>query len=872
MSDIISSRCNTLILSESNNPNQQPTIKNNNNEVEDLQRIKSAASSSNLSIAEYISIQSSNATNTSSPIFTENSSSNSNNLTNMTNNSSKTNIISKSSSTNTTISQHSTSNLINGKPIIFNSINNLLCEDLSTQPEEPQRDIDLNKDLFYCIDRKPAYPPNYYNVNAVKSIRYPIYESTTPIAKDTQPPRYTPSINKITIASLKMERISPYEPATSRSWKDYIVEINSTQLNFYSIQDNLNTEIKKIKSSHPTLPTNNSNNIHSTSSSHHSPQIKKSNGFFSSVISKETQNFDLDEQDQEKICAHINRNKSRYMTTHNLFKTYSLQYGKYGIPIDYDKKPFVLRLRCESEQFLVNFSHIDDMINWAMYLSIGISVSLDLDFRELPDYRVVPRRRRRRRRRHGNKKKRLIQRSRRRRTNTLMGRGHDISSSSYSAESQLLPQNKSRSYSLSSMKSGSNPTSFLRSSNLNTIHQPTVPEYRSPENLNDIGKILSLPSDDNVNSLSYDTANLALNPTNTRSTFALSATNTKTGSTFTSPRTNTLSSRSRSNSSMGLNLSFKSKMKSLFKSSKSLSNDNKSKSSIKFGSFAMSTSSYAKNEQIYARNRSMSTPVISSTSTNPTISTRQSTPKNSTTATTKDRRHRERKITQSVINEIHEHHRSHHHEDSDEEEEIDDDDDNEYDNEYDSTDDHLTDDGDTDYDDHFNNTTDSNLSIYAEEGLLDEDGDEDNDDDDDDEPPLSSNTTMDSSAFERRLHNMAAIEYASYESDDVKWVPDKKEMSRRRYIRDSLRCIRPFVEDQEWIGHVVFRPTCEPKFDTNNRAIWVGNNDGKRRFKYISGSDFSNVKNHYLKAYVVGPVGFLKTETKVVTTPLGLPL
>lgn len=796
---------------------------------EQLQMIKSHTCSDDLSIEEYISIQTSNNTTngSSSPVFTEN---NSSNITTTTNNSSRTNILSHNttSTTNTSISQQSFSNSINGKPIVYNQINDtnnlLLLGD--TQ-------FDLNKDLFYCIDRKPTYPPNYHNINLVKSIKFPIYESISPVNKNEKPPDYTPAVYKFTIASLKLERLSPYEPSTSRAWKDYIVEINSTQLNFYTINDSLSTEIKNLKSSHP-INSNNNNNIQSSSS--HSPKTKKSNGFFSSIISKDTQTLELNEQDQMKICSYINKNKLKYMSPQNLIKSYSLQYAKYGVPTDYDKRQFVLRLRCESEQFLINFNHIDDMINWAMYLSIGISVSLDLEFRQLPDYRVVPRRRRRRRRRHrnGHNKKKTTTFKRTHSNNSVIGQRNRASSVSNS-----ISQTKSRSYSLSSIRSGLNPTNFRRSSAAS--HHSMVPERQNhittPKNLNEIEQLLSIPTDDNA---------------------SFTSSNSRRGSIITSSRTNNSNLHSRSNSSStSLNLSFKSKMKSLFKSNKSLSNDTTREGSIKFGS-AVSNSSYSKEGQTYTRNRSISIAVIPNSSD--CIPSRKSTYPND--LRTKQNRSSETRITESVINELQEHptHPSNEDDISDEEEEDD--------TVYNSTDDHLTDEGDTDYDDHFNSTTDTNLSIYAEEGLLHDESDDD--DESDDEIPLSSNDTMDSSIFEGRLNNMGPIGYSSYDSDDVKWAPDKKEMTRRRYIRDSIRCIKPLVEDQEWLNHIVFRPTREPKFKTNNPPIWIGDNDGKAKFKYLSSSDFSNVKNHYLRAYVVGPVGFLKADTKIVTTPVDL--
>lgn len=85
----------------------------------------------------------------------------------------------------------------------------------------------------------------------------------------------------------------------------------------------------------------------------------------------------------------------------NIVRSYSLQYGKVGLAIDYKKKQFVLRLRLECEQFMLEFPSSESIIEWYNAITLGIDNSLDLTRREFPKYRSVPRRRRRRYA-HGN--------------------------------------------------------------------------------------------------------------------------------------------------------------------------------------------------------------------------------------------------------------------------------------------------------------------------------------------------------------------------------------------------------------------------------------------------------------------------------------
>lgn len=836
--------------------------------------VKTPLSGSSSSILEYTSLQSSNIMTPSSPISSENSFSNSNNHNNSSgsggsNSANVSRTSSKSTSrnrSNNRVSSNRTNFAIserdeypdNRKPVIFKPIQQSMKVRDVVKPSESQnvlsKDIDLTNDLFYYIDRQPSYPPNYDILNPVRNIRLPIYENTTPVDKNEKPPEYTPTINKIIIASFKLERVSPYEPSTSRLWKDYIMEINSTQLNFYSINDLMAAEIKKLTSNQSDHIINNhvNNNNNNNDNNKDSSKIKKSSRFLSK-LSKENYTFDLDESEREKICSYIYEHRSKYLLPSNIFKTYSLQYAKYGIPVDYRKKPFVLRLRCESEQFLVSFNNIDDMIMWSVYLSIGISVSLDLELRELPNYRVVPRRhrrhRRRRRRHRGHHTLSHIHNrihfdgSNHVKVNESLNKNFEVSTN------DSIPK-KSRSYSLSSVKAGLS----LNNANHNNNHN-----FHIPRNITTLFEESSANFTESHNSTKVVEKSAGSNSPSTRiSNIVISRT--------TLPLINSKydSNKFENNSATStINESFVSKMRNLFKLKKSFSDfdDNKT---IKYVSSINVSKDISINNKKYTRSRAMSTPAISNTSRIP-ISTEANSSVNKKCSNNKIPNNRvcERKITENIIQEIHNHHEIHSRGNRTENSFDDYEDENEYD-EFDNIDENLTDDDD---DDNSNNDilgindNGGNVSIYAAEGYFD---DEDEDDDEEINDDLIS-TRMTCDPRTHWDHHSTSVKKCLYdEDDDGKWQPNKKEMSRKRYIRDSLRCIKPFVEDQEWIGHVVFKPVKGPCFKTNNPPIWIGNNDGRKKFRYLSSSDYSSVKNHYLKPYIVGPIGFLKAETKVV--------
>ncbi|CCH45918.1 hypothetical protein BN7_5505 [Wickerhamomyces ciferrii] len=227
----------------------------------------------------------------------------------------------------------------------------------SNKQHQQQQQQQESMDYLEYMEKQPCYPPTYSAANASKSIRFPIYEQEeTHILPD-----YSPSIYQISLGLKKIEWLSPYEPSPIRNWKNVIMELNSTQLNFYSID-------------HQNIPLLN--------------RVKKS---------KTKKIYEFTPIESEFILNTIKQNPMEYLTSKKLIKSYSLQFAKFGLPVDYKKKNNCLRIRAETEQFLIHFHTIDEMINWSNYLSTGINVSLDLESRKLPNDRTVPRRRRNRR-------------------------------------------------------------------------------------------------------------------------------------------------------------------------------------------------------------------------------------------------------------------------------------------------------------------------------------------------------------------------------------------------------------------------------------------------------------------------------------------
>ena len=76
-------------------------------------------------------------------------------------------------------------------------------------------------------------------------------------------------------------------------------------------------------------------------------------------------------------------------------RVYSLQYADAGVATDYVKKRFVLRVRLEGEQFLLQGSTDKERDDWIESIQAASNIALSLDERCMPRFVTLPRRRRR---------------------------------------------------------------------------------------------------------------------------------------------------------------------------------------------------------------------------------------------------------------------------------------------------------------------------------------------------------------------------------------------------------------------------------------------------------------------------------------------
>lgn len=295
-------------------------------------------------------------------------------------------------------------------------------------------------DFLAYLEPNPVSPPEYGSLPPGGCPKFPIMDCLDNVCNEPLP-QYTPAIYKVITVSRKLEWLNPYEPSTSRSWKHVIMELNSTQLNFYAIPNNVELHLLNFQSSN-NIEDNDDSDFPILDSSFQSLKSSKTSKFdyeffkccqrlsltndlllqqhdsSSSTtidnsnsqpeIRRNHSNFSLRSMSRSRSLS-VNSSYSNVHDSYNedtlkpsapvfkkLIRSYSLQHCRIGLATDYKKRSNCLRLRIENEQMLINFDSIKDLINWNLYLSVGKDLALDLTSRDIPRYRTVPRRRRRR--------------------------------------------------------------------------------------------------------------------------------------------------------------------------------------------------------------------------------------------------------------------------------------------------------------------------------------------------------------------------------------------------------------------------------------------------------------------------------------------
>lgn len=261
----------------------------------------------------------------------------------------------------------------------------------STRLIHDQVEFAAQENYLLFLEPLPVSPPLYSTLPPGGAPKFHVMDK---LSNNESLPSYSPAAYKIGVACRKLEWLSPYESSLNRSWRNVVVELNSTQLNIYQIPSVWEYSLLNF---HEDTTVDNfvspghteDERLMSLVTTNQDKQFRRlcdSLGFFKSHGS--------DPKCEELRSKLLNSKAMKSQGQTKLLRSYSLQHARMGLASDYTKKPNVLRLRVESEQFLLNFSTPKELIEWNLGLSVGRDVALDIEQREDPRYRTVPRRRR----------------------------------------------------------------------------------------------------------------------------------------------------------------------------------------------------------------------------------------------------------------------------------------------------------------------------------------------------------------------------------------------------------------------------------------------------------------------------------------------
>ncbi|KAG8872452.1 hypothetical protein FRB97_007625 [Tulasnella sp. 331] len=126
------------------------------------------------------------------------------------------------------------------------------------------------------------------------------------------------------------------------------------------------------------------------------PSLEKRSGIDATKASKSIIGDSRPSNSQSSNSRHGSQILASFQSNAVLRK-YSLQNAETGLASDYAKRKFVIRVRADGEQFLIQADNILMAIDWIETFQAGANVALDLDERPMPKPPALPRRRRRRR-------------------------------------------------------------------------------------------------------------------------------------------------------------------------------------------------------------------------------------------------------------------------------------------------------------------------------------------------------------------------------------------------------------------------------------------------------------------------------------------
>ena len=209
-------------------------------------------------------------------------------------------------------------------------------------------------------------PPSYQHANSSKTLTWAYQkhlQEAEAVWNDTSPPPYECTVFKSGVMGMKQELTAIFQLSRSRDWHDVYVVLEGTQLSLYRVKSP--GLLSKNKSPSPGRLIRSFTLQHS--------EIGVASDFKKTPLTPKSP------------FAHLVPSSAR----HKLYETDPQLFE----PV----REHVIRLRLETEQFLLCASSQEEMLDWVEMLCAAIDISQPLEDRSEPRYRSLPRRSRRQR-------------------------------------------------------------------------------------------------------------------------------------------------------------------------------------------------------------------------------------------------------------------------------------------------------------------------------------------------------------------------------------------------------------------------------------------------------------------------------------------
>ncbi|KAB5558066.1 hypothetical protein GE09DRAFT_1221204 [Coniochaeta sp. 2T2.1] len=218
-------------------------------------------------------------------------------------------------------------------------------------PSDPRpRRMSMEEDMFYrelMTQRPPpARPPSYET-----AVRQPLRQAQAStcgggysgggggvLLGRERLPNYSCDVHAEGVFQRKMEIEDTVKRAEYRNWHQVYVVLHGTSLNVY--------------------------------------QVKKDRGWWSS---------------NKNDGPTVSPDNPPWCKMGTLEKSYSLLHADAGIAADYRKRRYVIRLRAETDQFLLSCVELGTFVNWLDLLFAALGVAAPLDERDFPRDQSIPR-------------------------------------------------------------------------------------------------------------------------------------------------------------------------------------------------------------------------------------------------------------------------------------------------------------------------------------------------------------------------------------------------------------------------------------------------------------------------------------------------